>query len=135
MPSRPHRVALIDDEADVLTFLRFALEDRGVEVLTIDRPATALARLVEFHPDLVCLDLLMPEQMGLSLFVELRHHPKLSAVPIVILSGLNARDEMARALSREGLAPPAAYIEKPVAVSAFLETVEKALGAAVGATP
>lgn len=127
--SRPNplerpRVAVVDDEEDVLTFLRLALEDQGFEVLASDRPLDAVPLIRDFKPDLVCLDLLMPEQMGSSLFVEIRRDPALAEVPIVILTGLNARDALAKATGPVGgVRPPDRYLEKPVDLGAFLRAV------------
>ena len=118
------RVAVVDDEEDVLTFLRLALEDQGFEVLASDRPLDAVPLLHAFKPDLVCLDLLMPEQMGSSLFVEIRRDPALAKVPIVILTGLNARDALAKVTGTVGgVHPPDRYLEKPVDLGAFLRAV------------
>ena len=122
--ARP-RVALIDDEEDITTYLGLALEDRGYEVLPCNEPVRALERLREWTPDVVCLDLLMPEEMGTSLYVSLRRDERLAPVPVVILSGLNARRELARMLSTlTDVPPPDGYIEKPVDMSAFIAAVE-----------
>jgi twitching motility two-component system response regulator PilH len=107
-------VAIVDDEVDVTTFLGLALEDAGFSVVTTNEPANALPLLRRHRPDLICLDLLMPEKMGTSLFVEIRRDRLLAPVPIVILSGLNARDEIDQMLAdRQGLSPPTDYLEKP----------------------
>ena len=130
------RVAVVDDETDVLTFVRLALNDRGFDVLTLDRVAGALPALHEFVPDVVCLDLLMPERTGLSLLVEIRKDPDLAQVPVLILSALNAREELLTALRREGLGPaPAAFVEKPLDLESLVRALREALGIAVGGRP
>jgi DNA-binding response OmpR family regulator len=127
--ARP-RVAVIDDEEDVLTFVRLLLEDAGFEVLTCDRPTEALPALASFAPDLVCLDLLMPEQLGWSLFAELRRDPALARVPVIILSGCDASAELehARSLGRGGA--EVAYLEKPVEPEALLTMAGRLAGCA-----
>jgi DNA-binding response OmpR family regulator len=132
--SRP-RVALVDDETDVLTFLRLALEDQGYEVLASDQPATAVDGLRAFRPDLICLDLLMPEQMGASLYVDIRRDPALGGTPVLILSGLNAREMLAEILRAGSVPPPAGYIEKPVELPDFLAAVRGALAGCDGGAP
>lgn len=125
----PPRVAIVDDEKDVLTFLCFALEDAGFEVLACDQPTKAVDLVARFEPDLVCLDLLMPERMGTSLYAAMRRNPGLASVPVLILSGLNSRDELIQIFSREGnLRPPVAFLEKPVDTAHLLEAVRGALG-------
>jgi two-component system alkaline phosphatase synthesis response regulator PhoP len=128
------RIAVIDDEVDTLTFVRFLLEDHGYEVLTSAGPANALAHLESFRPHLVVLDLLMPGQLGFSLLIELRRHRQLRAVPILILSGLNARKELAEALRAAGdVTPPEGWVEKPIEPEAFLQAVSGALPHSSGA--
>lgn len=130
------RVAVVDDEPDVLMFLRLALNDRGFDVLTLDRVAGALSALHAFVPDAVCLDLLMPERTGLSLLVEIRKDPNLARVPVLILSALNARDELLATLRREGLGPePAAFVEKPLDLESLVRALRECLGIAAGGDP
>ena len=128
------RIAVIDDEVDTLTFIRFLLEDHGYEVLTSAVPMNALAQLESFRPHLVLLDLLMPGQLGFSLLIELRRHPQLGTVPILILSGLNAKEELAAALRNAGnITPPSGWVEKPVGAETLLAAVSRALAAPQGA--
>jgi DNA-binding response OmpR family regulator len=134
-PRRP-RVAIIDDEQDVLTFLRIVFEDRGYEVATCEHSSTALALLREFRPDLICLDLLMPEQMGASLYVEIRRLPALASVPVLILTGLNAEDALAALGSRaSGVPPPQGTVEKPLEVAQLFKAVDTVLARTTGASP
>lgn len=124
------RIAVIDDERDVLTFLQLALEDAGYEVLASSAPVTVLSELQVFAPDLICLDLLMPERMGLSLFLEIRRMPALRRVPVVILSGLASASRPLDGLDLdEGVVPPAAYIEKPIDLAGLLSTMRHLLAA------
>jgi two-component system alkaline phosphatase synthesis response regulator PhoP len=131
--SHPLRVAIIDDETDVLTFLRAVFEDRGFEVATCGQPSTALELLREFHPDLVCLDLLMPEQMGVSLYAQIRHVPTLETVPVLILTGLDA-DEVGAALCTQasGVPAPDGTVEKPIDVTRLFGAVDAVLTRTAG---
>ena len=122
-------VVLIDDEEDITTFLGLALEDAGYRVKTINDAREALAILRNEPPDLICLDLLMPRQTGASLYREILQDPDLAGAPVLILSGLNAGDELDEILQTDpGEAVPAGYLEKPIAREAFLAAVESLLG-------
>jgi two-component system alkaline phosphatase synthesis response regulator PhoP len=126
---RSPRVGLVDDEEDITTYLGLALEDRGYDVLSCNDAAGALDRLRSWGPDVVCLDLLMPEEMGTSLYLALRRDAHLATVPIVILSGLNAREELSMFLARlSDVPPPDGYIEKPVDMSAFMTAIKALAG-------
>jgi DNA-binding response OmpR family regulator len=138
--SRIPLVAIIDDEEDVTTYLSLALEDSGYRVVTTNEPALAMTLLRRHRPDLICLDLLMPERMGSSLYLEICGDSDLEAIPVLILSGLNAREELAELLQRQAnIAPPAGYIEKPPDAEQFIDTVRSLLrehgGLCEGASP
>jgi DNA-binding response OmpR family regulator len=121
-------IAIVDDEEDITTYLGLALEDAGYEVVTINESASALKTLRQQPPDLICLDLLMPHRTGASLYLEIQQDQHLEKVPVLILSGLNAKDELNEILQRESnAAPPADYLEKPVAIDPFLAKVAELL--------
>jgi DNA-binding response OmpR family regulator len=125
-------IAIVDDEADITTYLRIALEDEGYRVVSTTDAASAMELLVSEKPDLICLDLLMPQQTGVSLYAKLVSHPTLRDVPIVMLSGLTNRDGLPAMLAEAGDLPqPASFIEKPVEIDQFLATVRRLLGQAV----
>jgi len=121
-------VAIVDDEEDITTYLRIALEDAGYCVVTTTDAAGALRLLRRSRPDLICLDLLMPEQTGISLYASLVAHEQFAGVPIVILSGLTNREGLPEMLKQaNGLPEPAAFIEKPVDIEHFLRIVRQLL--------
>lgn len=129
-------IAIIDDEVDITTYLQMALEDSGLRVVTTNDANHAIELLERFLPDLVCLDLLMPEQTGLSLYAQIVVHPTLRHLPIVILSGLANADELPRLLEQSGRLPaPASYVEKPVDAATLLRTVNVLLRRPAGVTP
>ena len=80
------RILLVDDEEDIVWALRYSLEDEGYEVLTAQsgEEALSIARLEQ--PDLVILDIIMPEMDGLEVCRSLRRDPGLASVPILFLT-------------------------------------------------
>jgi CheY-like chemotaxis protein len=129
-------IAIVDDEEDIITYLRVALEDHGYRVVATTDPATAPALLDQASPDLICLDILMPEHTGLALYGEIMKRPRLASVPVVILSGLNANDELLNQIwDANRLPAPASFIEKPVDIEHLLRTVRAVLGRQVGVSP
>ncbi len=134
-PPRP-RVAVIDDEPDVSTFLQLALEDAGFDVLVSNTPVSVLQGLRAFAPHVICLDVVMPERLGPSLLTDIRRTEELREVPVVILSGL---PDGARTLdgldSGGGGPPPAAFLEKPIDAAALVLTVRRLLAGGSRARP
>jgi two-component system chemotaxis sensor kinase CheA len=135
-PTRTPVIAIVDDEQDIITYLRVALEDHGFRVVATTDPASAPALLEQACPDMICLDILMPEHSGLALYAEIMRHERLASVPVVILSGLNANDDLiTRIWTANDLPAPASFIEKPVDVEHLLRTVLAVLGHQVGVAP
>jgi DNA-binding response OmpR family regulator len=121
-------VMIVDDEADIATYLRFALEEHGFRVMTFSDARSARAAFDELAPDLVCLDLLMPRHTGLSLYAEIVRHPHLGGCPVVIISGLAVRNDLPNMLLRAGELPmPAGFIDKPIDIDELLETLDNLL--------
>lgn len=108
---RPLRIAIVDDEVDVVTYLETALEDRGFEVHASSDPDGALEFLAEVRPDVVCLDLLMPGRSGVALFEAIRRHPALKDVLVVVITGLATDEDLRQAL---GGGSRVEFVDKPV---------------------
>ena len=71
------RILVIDDDADILELMRFALEQRGAYVETVQSAAAALEKLSNGRYDVLVSDLGMPDQDGLALLAEIRAHAQL----------------------------------------------------------
>src|SRR5690242_9202088 len=80
------RVLLIEDDAWIRTFLRDALADSGYAVAEAADGRTAIRLADEHPPDIVLLDLAMPEVTGLDVLHELRRRPATRQIPVLVLS-------------------------------------------------
>ncbi len=91
------RVLLVEDEPDIQTIAILALETvGGLDVLGCSSGAEAVAAAPGFAPDLILLDMLMPEMDGIETLAALRSLPGLAAVPAVFLTAKVQRQEIAR---------------------------------------
>jgi two-component system OmpR family response regulator len=89
------RILLADDEPDILEISRIALETvGGFEVSVCSSGRGLLERLSEFEPDLVVVDVLMPDMTGPEVFEEIRRRPEYDAVPVVFLTGVVQEEEL-----------------------------------------
>ncbi len=113
-------ILCVDDEPDVLKFLQFTFEDVGYKVILASDHDVALDAASRWQPDLICLDLCMPEKDGYALMKSLRDNPALAQVPVVVLS--ISREE-ARALA----AGARCYLAKPVESEDLVATVRELL--------
>ena len=122
------RLALvIDDEPDMTTYLSTLLSDHGWKVNTANSADDGLALARQEVPDVVLLDMMMPDRGGLSALVELRKTPELSAVPIVIVSGIQETltADFRAFLARFKHRKPDAFLDKPVDPKKLIETINE----------
>jgi len=115
-----YTVMVVDDEADVRAFLTAVLEKEGYTVVTAENGGKALALADEVTPDLICLDLQMPDHTGTDFYRRLMKHPSLGDTPVIVVSGLAGR--------HLAVSKPFAVFDKPIVPEEFIETVERALG-------
>jgi two-component system response regulator RegX3 len=98
LPASVHpRILLVDDDPNLLIFLAEQLRDDGFAVRTARNGREALRRLDEEWPDLLIIDLLMPEMDGLTLASQVKERADL---PIIVLSAIDTGDSKADALER-----------------------------------
>jgi CheY-like chemotaxis protein len=126
-------VVIVDDEVDIGTYLRLALEEHGFRVATFSDAESAEAALEISEPAAICLDLLMPKHSGLSLYKTIVENPRLHGCPVIIMSGLAVRGELPELLQRAGGLPtPEVFIDKPINIDDFISTLESLLTADFG---
>jgi len=114
------RVLIVDDEAPIQRFLRPALLASGYETLTAETGAQALRLIATSAPDVIVLDLGLPDMDGKDVLIEAR---KFCKSPIIILS---ARDHEAEKIAALDLGADD-YVEKPFAIGEFLARLRAAL--------
>ncbi|MBM4161986.1 MAG: response regulator transcription factor [Ignavibacteria bacterium] len=116
------KILLVDDEQDILQLLRYNLEKEGFAVVTA-RTGTEGLKLASQLPDLIVLDIMMPETDGWEVCKALRRDPKLAMIPIIFLT---ARDnEMDEVLGLELGADD--YVTKPVRVRTLIARIKRVL--------
>jgi PAS domain S-box-containing protein len=86
VPAEPYRVLLVDDDEDLLAHYKTLLYVAGMEVHAVSNPLQALEAAAQFRPDVMVLDVYMPECTGLELAAILREGQAWSQIPIIYLS-------------------------------------------------
>lgn len=84
---RPYQVMIIDDDTSMTMFCDSVLRHNGMQTRTINEPAAALGVLEEFQPDVILVDLYMPEINGMEMLALFRAHPRTLVTPVILLSG------------------------------------------------
>ncbi len=84
--TRKGKILVVDDEEDVTELVAFHLRAKGYEVAALNDPNKALARSKEFEPDLVILDVMMPDLSGIQICRLLRADKEFAEVPVLFLT-------------------------------------------------
>jgi CheY-like chemotaxis protein len=93
--SKLRRVMCVEDDADIRLILELSLGTvGGLDVLTCNGGREALARVDDFRPDLVLLDVMMPELTGPQTLVALRERPVMHGVPVVFMTAKALPEEL-----------------------------------------
>jgi len=119
------KILVVDDEPDILTTVGQMLEMTGYEVIRAPDGKECLRILNETstNPDLIVLDIMMPEVSGWDVAAKIKENPKWSSIPIVFLTAKG--DTMSVGMG--GMAS-VDYIVKPFDVKDLLDRIQKILG-------
>lgn len=124
MSDRAKHIVCIDDEPDMIELFHFILRRKGFEVSGVTGGAAGLAKIRETLPDLVLLDLMMPEIGGWEVYQQIKADPKTKNIPVIIVT--------AKALSVDKvlglrIAKVDDYITKPFSPAALIKSIEAVL--------
>ena len=120
------KILIVDDEPNIVISLEFLMKKEGFEVAVAGDGEEALAKVAEFAPDLVLLDVMMPKKSGYEVCEALRADPAQAALKIVMLTAKGRDTEVAK-----GLAIGAdVYMTKPFSTKELMLRVRETLGQA-----
>ena len=127
------KILIVDDEPDIVSYLEMVLQDQGYETSTAGNGNEAMEAVKRDRPDLVTLDITMPEASGTRFYKEIRLDPDLSSIPVIIVTAVTGLggDKYAyeKFISNRHLVPaPEAYFPKPIDREEFLKSVGEILG-------
>ncbi|NTV14604.1 MAG: response regulator [Desulfobulbaceae bacterium] len=103
------RIMVVDDVPEILALLTTMLSRSGYQVVTCSSGAEALAEAEKNPPEVILLDILMPEMDGFQVCDHLQHNPKLKDIPVIFTSGLDDTENKVQAFRVGGVD----YITKP----------------------
>jgi CheY-like chemotaxis protein len=129
----PKKILVVDDEPDVIVFLTTLLRKNGYDVCEACDGVEGMKKVIEEKPDLVCLDLIMPEKTGIKMYREMRKDEQLKKVPVIMVTGIEAVDPwdfkgFSKFIQERSIPRPEGYIEKPIDKDQFLTAVREAIG-------
>jgi CheY-like chemotaxis protein len=120
---RKKRILLIDDEASFTRLMKLNLEHNGgFEVRVENDGNRAVATARDFRPDLIFLDVIMPDVDGGQVAASFKADPKLSKTPIVFLTAVVSKNEV---VAHGDVIGGQLFLAKPVTVADMMETIDR----------
>ena len=115
------KILVVEDHPACRDLLTFLLRNMGYETIEVENGDKAIAAAITLKPDLIFIDLSLPDKSGVEVTAVLKQNPETSKIPIVIISALPANLWSMKA-QRAGAS---AYLTKPASALELRQTVEK----------
>jgi CheY-like chemotaxis protein len=116
----PKKILVVDDEPHIVKYLTTFLQDCGYETCSAGDGESALEVLKEETPDLVTLDLQMPNETGTRFYRNMIKDKQFKDTPVIVISGIPGR--------HLAVSKPVAVFEKPIDRNALLRSIKEAIG-------
>lgn len=118
-------VLIIEDEEDAAELFAEMMRVSGFRVLKTSKSAPAISMMTADRPDVVLLDIMMPEISGLDILRQMRRDPNLANIPVVMVTAKSMPADIKNGME----AGASTYLTKPVGFMELKEAVERILGA------
>ena len=128
MTASSRTVLIIEDEADAAELFAEMMRVSGFRVLKTSSSAPAITMMIEEKPDVVILDIMMPEVSGLDILRQMRRDPDLAHIPVVVVSAKSMPADIKNGME----AGASMYLTKPVGFLELKNAVERAIGSPAG---
>lgn len=119
------RILCVEDEPEMIDLIRLILGRRGFEVKGADGGVEGLASIRQDPPDLVLLDLMMPDLDGWEVYQQMKADEKTRRIPVIVVTAKAQNIDRVLAMH---IAKVDDYITKPFSPQELLQSVEKVLG-------
>jgi len=119
-----NKIMIVDDEPDVVDLVKLVLKSEGYEVVTANSGKEALEKMVKEMPDLVLLDIMMPQMDGWEVYNHIKSNTKTKDIPVAMLT---AKSQSIDKMIGLHVVQVDDYITKPFGRAELLERVKKIL--------
>ena len=129
---KQNRILIIDDEPDTVAYLETLLQDNGYVTLSAGDGEEGMVKMKAEHPDLVLLDMSMPQKSGMRFYREMKADSELMRIPVIVVTGVTGHGGDKQALkrfmdTRKSIPAPDGFVPKPIDRNALLKKVEELL--------
>ena len=126
--STTKRVLIVEDNPLNMKLLRDVLDAHGYETITTGEGIEGVALAYDQQPDLILMDLQLPDISGYEAVRRLKEHPPTRTIPVVAVTAFAMSGDKRKALT----SGCDAYLPKPISLRDFIEVVERFIGGAGG---
>jgi len=124
--ARKRRVMIVDDEPGFTKVVKLTLEaSKNYEVLELNNPSTVVQNARKFSPDVILLDVVMPNMDGGDVFAQLQGDPMLRAIPVIFVTATVRKGEVPEHGGKIGTS---FFIAKPVSAQGLMRCIEEHVG-------
>jgi len=113
------KILVIDDEPEITDIVETFLTESGYTVEVENTAKNALEKARKFNPEVILLDIMMPDVDGYNVCQEIKNDPALAHIPVIFLTGKDRNDDMGRSFKAGG----DMFIKKPFSCERLLEIV------------
>ncbi len=129
---KENNILVVEDDLHMRIFITTVLETNGYNATATKDGKEGIQKAREAPPDLIILDVMMPEEGGVSMYRQLKADNKLKNIPVVMLSGVESETfayslKMMNIGLEDPLPEPEAYVEKPPKAEELLKIIERLL--------
>jgi len=113
------KILVVEDETDIVEYMNDLLSDNGYIVDSASNGKQAFGKIKEYNPDLILLDIQMPEETGVELYRKMFRDKDMNTIPVIIVSGMSA--------ANWAINSRVPVIDKPIDEAALLNQIENML--------
>ena len=123
------KILIVDDEVEQIEFASVVLESSGYVPITAMDGREGMEKAKAEKPDLILMDIMMPEQGGIGMYQNLKHDDETKDIPVVIVSGVSRGGRFDDIMVRQNqdIPAPDGFIEKPMNADAMLKLISDLL--------
>ncbi len=115
------KILIIDDEYLTLAIMEDILKPLGYQIMSASQASSGFQEAIHGHPDLIFLDIILPDKDGFTLLAELKRHERTKNIPVVLISALSRSSSIAAAEA-------AAFIHKPIVEADVVAVIRDTIG-------
>ena len=123
------KILIVDDDIEQIEFASTVLEENGYILISATDGLEGMEKVKSEKPDLILLDILMPEKSGISMYRDLRNDKESKDIPVIVVTGVGRGQRIeGRMMGQDPNIPaPEGFIQKPMEPSVILKLVNKLL--------